>query len=344
MLKGIFGHRNHESGPEPAVQHANTNGDAPTDPNAPAVTSEQKLDKVANWFGRLGFGAKSGVYGLTGGFLIAAALTGSGTKDMGGAQRAIAKNTIGKVFLGILTFGLILYVLWRLFECVAGLRVGGSKRLKDRIWKRFIPLASAAIYTVYIVANFGSIFKDGSSGSGNDTWSAAMLRHTYGRVLFFIAGLVLIGLFCWQMYESISGNFKKELKPRDSSAMMKVVYGFGYVGIIGRAVLFLWLGVTFIRLVFTPSLRRDGIGGAIGEIKRNWAGKTALFIAGALLIIYAIYCILCVRYRKFIEEGQKDLPPGGITGMVKDAGNAGKNAVANVADGTGKLVTAPMHV
>lgn len=62
-------------------------GNGITDPSAPAITSEQKLDKVANWFGRLGFGAKSGVYALTGGFLIAAALTGSGTKDMGGAQR-----------------------------------------------------------------------------------------------------------------------------------------------------------------------------------------------------------------------------------------------------------------
>lgn len=46
---------------------------------------------------------------------------------------------------------------------------------------------------------------------------------------------------------------------------------------------------------------------------------------------------------RFIEEGQKDLPPGGITGMVKDAGNAGKNAVQNVADGTGRLVS-PTHV
>jgi hypothetical protein len=38
---------------------------------------------------------------------------------------------------------------------------------------------------------------------------------------------------------------------------MKIVYAFGYVGIIGRGVLFLWLGVTFIRLVSFNEQRRD---------------------------------------------------------------------------------------
>ncbi len=43
---------------------------------------------------------------------------------------------------------------------------------------------------------------------------------------------------------------QKELKDRgDSRTVMRIVYAVGYVGIIGRGVLFLWLGVTFIRLV-----------------------------------------------------------------------------------------------
>ncbi len=105
-IKGLFtGGQSHNSAPEPTQTTAHTPGvnnsvnwyyfcanfffknDPITNPDAKANTSEQKLDKAANWFGRVGFAAKAGVYGLTGGFLMAAAFTGGDTESTGGAQK-----------------------------------------------------------------------------------------------------------------------------------------------------------------------------------------------------------------------------------------------------------------
>jgi len=286
--------------------------------------------------GRAGFIAKGCVYGLVGIFLIVAAETGEKTEGSTGAMQVLACHPGGIVLLALISAGLIMYAMWRIFEGVFGLRVHGDKRMSKRILRRIPPLISAAIYLVYAVLNIATITNPGDRDCDNHeggTWSAKLLRSTGGRALFFIAGLVMIGLFGWQMYESLSGNFKKELRKDKERLGRKITIWIGYPGIIGRGLFFLLMGVTMIRMVFTPSLRDDGLGGAMGEFQRNVWGKILLWVFGLFLIVYMVFCFLCARYRKFVAEGPKDLPEGGFP-AIKDKARKPIDALAGNNAGT----------
>jgi hypothetical protein len=232
-------------------------------------------------------------------------------------MQVFARNPAGIVFLACLTAGLILYALWRIFEGVVGLRVKGAKETHKRILRRFPPIISGCVYGLYAALNLATIFEDSgepTAGEEDSTWSSRMLSHTYGRVIFFIVGVVMVGLFVWQAWEGLSGHFRKELRPMSRLAR-KVVYPLGYIGIFGRGCFFLLLGVAAFRLVFEPDIRDEGIGGVTGNFQREAWGKAVLIFVGSLLFVYTPYCVACVRYRKFIEEGPMDLPGGTVTGL-----------------------------
>lgn len=68
----------------------------------------------------------------------------------------------------------------------------------------------------------------------------------------------------------------------------------GHIGFLGRAGVFLFVGVLFFRLIADPSLNNSDettIGNGLAQLQKNRGGRACLFILGFFLIIYGTFAV-----------------------------------------------------
>jgi hypothetical protein len=80
----------------------------------------------------------------------------------------------------------------------------------------------------------------------------------------------------------------------------KLLYAFAIPGTLGRCILFGLLAAWLLTQAYVATSSITGFAGALGLLQTNHAGRIALGIEGALLIIFGFYSILLSRYKKFL--------------------------------------------
>lgn len=74
----------------------------------------------------------------------------------------------------------------------------------------------------------------------------------------------------------------------------KKVFAAGHIGFLGRAGVFLFVGVLFFRLIANPSINNSNettIGNGLAQLQTNRGGRACLFILGFFLIIYGTFAV-----------------------------------------------------
>ncbi len=259
--------------------------------------------------GRVGWFAKGLVYALAGvlALLVAARASGWSTAGTAGTQEAsptgalktIAGGTGGRLLLGLLVVGLLLYAAWRL---VSAFLPGGSDA---KAWaKRIGFVVSAAIYITFAATAF-SLARGASSAStdGNATVSKAsggVMQHTGGRLLIGAVGAIVIGVGLYRIVKGLKRDVRDELDLSGmSTERRRWTERLGAVGEIGRGIGIALVGYFLIRSAVTYDAQQaTGLDGALRTLVTKTGGVAVAVVVAIGFAAYGLFCLTTFTHRR----------------------------------------------
>ena len=251
-----------------------------------------------NGLARFGLAARGFVYLVIGWLTLQIAL-GHQTQqaNQSGALAEVAKPSFGKVLLWLLAAGFAAYAIWRLSQAVFGTSAEGSKagpRLKSLV--RGIIYAGFAVSTLAFIAGTSS----GGQRQQQESVTARVMRHSFGRWAVAIAGLIVIIVALGMVFEGVTRRFEKQLRMNELHGPSRtVVVRLGVVGTITRGLVFALAGLLVIdaAIKFDPK-KSTGLDGALRTLAHQPFGPWLLGAAAIGLIAFGLYGLASVRYAK----------------------------------------------
>jgi hypothetical protein len=254
------------------------------------------------WAVRAGFGARGITYGVIGGLALAIALgAGSdGTQpNQQGALSLIASDALGRVVLIVLCAGLLAYALWKLTQGVFGHgpEGGGGSDWFDRVSN----LAGAVVYLGFFALAVRIASGSRANSSGQQKHAAAgVLGWPGGQELVAAAGVGLVAISLYQLYDALRGGFADDAKTQEMGrGERRAFMTLGRGGLTARALVFAVVGYFLVRTAidFDPN-NAIGVDGALGRLHHEPLGPLILGLVAAGLITFAAYSFLEGRYRR----------------------------------------------
>jgi hypothetical protein len=249
---------------------------------------------------RLGWAAKGAVYLLMGltAFTVARRRPTDDDASPEGALGQVMENPAGRVLLGALAVGLVLYVGWRLLSAV-WVRGNGLDEWLHRIGYVF----SAAFYALLAWTAATSALRDHRPEDSNvvERISKSLLGSGVGRWVLATLGIVVlvVGVY-FVVKKSIKRSFLEELSLGDASeAERKAITVSGVVGWFGRGVVTVLVGFFVTKAAIeadTDDAR--GFDRALREVATSDLGTLAVATAAAGLVVYGLFCFVSMRHQE----------------------------------------------
>ncbi len=140
----------------------------------------------------------------------------------------------------------------------------------------------------------------GNSSSEPKHAAAGVLAWPAGPVLVAIGGIALIAISAYQVYEDVTGHFANESKTREMGRDGRRTFmTLGRVGISARAIAFALVGYFLLKTAVTYDPRTAvGLDGALARLHHQSVGAELVGLAGAALLVFAIFSLFEGRYRR----------------------------------------------
>jgi hypothetical protein len=249
---------------------------------------------------RLGWAAKGAVYLLMGFTALTVARRRPTDDDASpeGALGQVMENPAGRVLLGVLAVGLVLYVGWRLLSA-AWVRGNGLDEWLHRIGYVF----SAAFYALLAWTAATSALRNHRPADSNavERISKSLLGSAIGRWVLATLGIVVlvVGVY-FVVKKSIKRSFLEELSLGGASeAERKAITVSGVVGWFGRGVVTVLVGFFVTKAAIeadTDDAR--GFDRALREVATSDLGTLAVATAAAGLVVYGVFCFVSMRHQE----------------------------------------------
>ena len=195
-----------------------------------------------------------------------------------GALKELAGKPLGGVLLWIVAIGLFTLVVW----CV--LEIGwGHLDLEKKV-------SSVGRGIVYLVLGASAVKvavgSGGSSSGQQQSLSARLMAHGYGRVLIFAVGIAIIAIGVRQIHKAVTKKFTEDLVGGVSSLTVSL----GRVGYAAKGVAFLVVGALFgwAALAYDPQ-KAGGLDTALHTIKDQPFGSVLLSVLALGFAAFAAY-------------------------------------------------------
>jgi len=245
---------------------------------------------------RVGLVAYGVVHLLIGWLALQLALgDGSGTVSSQGALHQLAGETLGLVLIWLIAIGMVLLVLWRLLELVAGHRDEDGVDL----WrKRAADLLKMGIYGTLALSAFSVALGDKGGGSSADSYSAQLMRLPFGVWLVGALGLAIIGYGVAQVWRGLSEKHAKHLKAEGKSGDAGSAYLLlGKVGYVAKGVAIGLVGGLFVYAAMTHDPKKSGgLDAALQQVLAQPFGPVMLGAIGLGVICYGLFCFARARH------------------------------------------------
>jgi Domain of Unknown Function (DUF1206) len=252
---------------------------------------------AAHILARAGLTARGVIYLLIGWVAVLVAIGHSSQEaDQQGALQLLAGKPYGLVSLWLLGIGFAAYALWRLSEVAFG--VTGEK---DGAGPRLISLARAVVYAGFAYLTFTVISGSQHSQSRQQQdVTATVMRHTEGRWLVGIVGLIVVIVGLVLVSQGARRKFMKYLRTsRMSARTRRVVEVLGMIGTIARGLVFALAGVLVIDAAVTHKASESGgIDKALLTLRNQPFGEFLMLLAALGLAVFGIYGLCEARWRK----------------------------------------------
>jgi hypothetical protein len=204
------------------------------------------------------------------------------------------------VLLGVVTVGLLGYVLWRSIQAVADPDEEG-KGLRG-IAKRVGYAGSALIHVgfAFTAANLAAGV-GGDWGSSSEEWTGWVLSLPLGWLLVAGIGADIVGVGLYQIYEAYYAEFEKYLKlgALGDGELRWIEHG-GRFGVAARGVVFVIAGgFLVLAAIRVDEQEVRGLGGALSALlEQPFIGNLLLGIVAVGLVAYGLLMFAVARYRR----------------------------------------------
>ena len=264
---------------------------------------QNRLETLA----RAGYSARGVVYLLLGAFALTSAFWGGGTEDTSGALSGLLDLPFGRILVGLIAFGLLGYVLWKLAQGL--LNADGAKDDAKGFLARAGQLVSAGVNLfLMLTAARLAISGGGGSGGGNgeESASAWLLQQPFGP---FLLGLVACGVMAAgavQIWYGASGGYRKRLSlPQAHRSWMERVCQFG---LIARGVVIVIIAGFLFYAAFTVSPEQAaGTAEALDYVHNLPLGRWLYGLIALGLVAFGAYGLIEARYRSIDAPSVSDI-------------------------------------
>lgn len=206
-----------------------------------------------------------------------------------GAIAEVAHHRLGTVVVVLLGIGLAAYAVWRLSEAAFGVAGEGRKtgpRLKS--------LVRGLAYAGLAVSTFA--FLGGSRQSQDQQQASAtarLMRHSDGRWLVGLVGVVVIVVGAALIRDGVTRKFEKQVNLHQLTGRTRgVVLGTGLIGTVARGVVFVIAGILVVDAAwtFTPS-KSTGLDGALRTLANEPFGPWLLGLLSVGLVLFGLFSL-----------------------------------------------------
>jgi hypothetical protein len=244
---------------------------------------------------RVGYVVLGILHVLIGGIAISIATGGGGEADQGGALTQIQQTPAGVVLLWVIVVGLLALAVWQIAEALVERNPDAKKKWGQRV--KF--LGTAAAYVA--IAGTALVYALGGRSSSSDSsqsLSAQLLAAPAGVALLVLVGLIVAAIGIAFVVRGITRAFKRHLDLPGGTATQTIV-SFGVVGYIAKGIAVAVTGLLFVVAAFTHDPEAaGGLDAALGALATLPFGAFILWVVGAGLVIYGVFCFARARYAR----------------------------------------------
>lgn len=245
---------------------------------------------------RVGYVVLGIVHIVIGAIAASIAIGGRGGQaDQSGAMEQIARVPFGMVILWIIFLGLTALGIWRITEAFLERDPDAKRRWGRRAKEVGTAVAYFAIAITALVYALGG---RSDSSESTQTFSAQLLANPAGVVLLVAVGLLFLGIGIAFVVRGIRRSFEKQLSLPAGKAGTGIRV-LGVVGYVAKGVAVAVVGVLFVVAALTHDPEKaGGLDGALRSLAELPFGRILLWLVGAGLVIYGVYCFARARYAR----------------------------------------------
>lgn len=264
---------------------------SPTSADATAVQAGAKADKdKLRPLARAGMIAYGVVYLLIAWLALQLAFGDhEGKPSSSGALRELAQQPFGGVLVWLVSIGMFLLAIWQAAEALLG---------DDGVGTRLARAGKAVLYVVIGCSGVSIALGSGSSGNGEDTWTARLMNVPGGQALVVAVGLVIIGIGAYQGYQAWTDKFAEKLDQEGRSGHTgDALLIAGKVGYAARGVALAVVGGLVVYAGLTHDAKKSGgLDQALVEVLDQPLGPVLLALIALGLAGFGVFTLARSRH------------------------------------------------
>ncbi|MFE1644180.1 DUF1206 domain-containing protein [Microbacterium sp. P01] len=223
------------------------------------------------------------------------ASAGSTEADQGGAMARIQQTPWGVALLWVIAVGLFALTIWQIAEALLERDPDAKKKWAHRVKFLGTAVAYIAIAVTAIVYALGG---RSDSSQSSQTLSAQLLASAGGVFALSLVGLIVAGIGIAFIVRGCTRAFTKHLA-LPGGTTKKGIVAFGIVGYVAKGVAVAVTGVLFVVAAVTHDPQAaGGLDAALDSLAALPFGAAILWLVGAGLVLYGIFCFARARYAR----------------------------------------------
>ncbi|MDY0908576.1 DUF1206 domain-containing protein [Microbacterium sp. CFBP9034] len=244
---------------------------------------------------RIGYVVLGVLHIVIGAIAISIATGGGGEADQGGALEQIRDNPAGVFLLWAIVIGLFALAVWQIAEAFTANDADSKKKWGHRV--KFIGTAVAYLAIAATALTY-ALGGQSDSSESSQTFSAQLMATPGGVFLLCFVGLVVFAIGVAFVVRGFTRGFEKHLRA-PSGTVRKGIVTFGVVGYVAKGVAIAVTGVLFIVAALTHDPESaGGLDAALHALAELPFGPVILWVVGAGLVLYGLFCFARARYAR----------------------------------------------
>jgi hypothetical protein len=259
---------------------------------------------------KLGYSARGVVYGLVGGMALFTSIGGNRDIDSKSALDFALEQPLGRVWLGLIAFGLACFALWRVVQALAN-----ADRQPDKAKGYLIRaglLVSAVTYaSLALYAGRHAVSLPSGSGGGERGLASWLIGQPFGRILAAAVGLAILGAGVAQITKAFSRGYRKYMSfPAGKDKVLDPICAYG---LTARGIVFLITGTFFLYAAWRVDAEEAGsLADAMIWIRHLPFGGLLYAIIALGLFAFGAYSLIAARYRRIAKVAVPDAAATGL--------------------------------
>src|SRR5436190_2925546 len=263
------------------------------------VARRARRNPALTWTARAGLVARGLFYLLLASLVIRLAVTATEDHqaDPDGALALVAAQPLGLFALGAAAFGFTAFAVARLVAAVVAF-TQADRDWWDGVRASAETLAYAAMGALTLSFVFGS--RNEGSEQSHRTFTAKLLDAPGGRALIIAIGLAVVGIYAYQTWLAVSGDFESRLDEKNMPRLLRrLTRALGTGGIAARVLAFVPVGVFLLVAGAAHQPHKAlGLDATLRDASHHWWGLAVLSVMSVGLIAFGLYSFIEAAYRK----------------------------------------------